>query len=111
MCHLPSSAVERSIQAVALVTKYKGTTESLEQKEEDKNEHTKSHKKLPNRRPCITTDVGEGISITISYHPDTEEPVELFVTSRGKKASDGPMTDALYNLGVTASKLMQKEGF
>ena len=68
-------------------------------------------KKLPNRRPCITTDVGEGISITISYHPDTEEPVELFVTGRGKKAADGPMTDALYNLGVVASKLMQKEGF
>ena len=82
---------------------------SLEQKERGKDEHTKSQK-LPNRRPCITTDVGEGISITISYHPDTEEPVELFVTSRGKKASDGPMTDALYNLGVTASKLMQKEG-
>ena len=83
---------------------------SLEQKEEEKM-NIPNHIKLPNRRPCITTDVGEGIAITVSYHPDTEEPVELFVTSRGKKASDGPMTDALYNLGVTASKLMQKEGF
>ena len=83
---------------------------SVEQKEEEKMNIPNS-KKLPNRRPCITTDVGEGLSITVSYHPDTEEPVELFVTGRGKKASDGPMTDALYNLGVVASKLMQKEDF
>ena len=81
---------------------------SVEQKEEEKM-NIPNHTNLPNRRPCITTDVGEGLSITVSYHPDTEEPVELFVTGRGKKASDGPMTDALYNLGVVASKLMQKE--
>ena len=64
---------------------------------------------LPNRRPCITTEVGEGLSVTVSYHPETNEAVEIFVPGRGKKASDGPMTDALYNLGVQASKLMQKE--
>jgi len=81
---------------------------SVEQKEEEKM-NIPNHTNLPNRRPCITTDVGEGLCITVSYHPDTEEPVELFVTGRGKKASDGPMTDALYNLGVVASKLMQKE--
>ena len=81
---------------------------SVEEKKEEKM-NIPNHTKLPNRRPCITTDVGEGLSITVSYHPDTEEPVELFVTGRGKKASDGPMTDALYNLGVVASKLMQKE--
>ena len=81
---------------------------SVEEKKEEKM-NIPNHTKLPNRRPCITTDVGEGIVITVSYHPDTEEPVELFVTGRGKKASDGPMTDALYNLGVAASKLMQKE--
>ena len=81
---------------------------SVEQKEEEKM-NIPNHTKLPNSRPCIKTDVGEGIAITVSYHPDTEEPVELFVTGRGKKASDGPMTDALYNLGVVASKLMQKE--
>ena len=56
-----------------------------------------------------TTEVGEGLSVTVSYHPETNEAVEIFVTGRGKKASDGPMTDALYNLGVQASKLMQKE--
>ena len=66
---------------------------------------------LPNRRPCITTEVGEGLAVTVSYHPETNEAVEIFVTGRGKKASDGPLTDALYNLGVQASKLMQKEDF
>ena len=62
---------------------------------------------LPNRRPCITTEVGVGLAVTVSYHPDTNEAVEIFVTGRGRKASDGPMTDALYNLGVEASRLMQ----
>ena len=66
---------------------------------------------LPNRRPCITTEGGVGLAVTVSYHPETTEAVEIFVTGRGKKASDGPMTDALYNLGVQASKLMQKEDF
>ncbi len=68
--------------------------------------------KLPNRRPCITTDVGEGLAVTVSFHPETAVPVEVFLSGRGKKASDGPMTDALYNIGVEASKLMQnKEDF
>ena len=57
------------------------------QKEEEKMNIP--NQKLPNRRPCITTDVGEGVSITISYHPDTEEPVELFVTGRGRKRQTG----------------------
>ena len=65
---------------------------------------------LPNRRPCITTEVGEGLAVTVSYHPETNEAVEVFLTGRGKKASDGPMTDALYNLGVEASRLMQGKG-
>ena len=42
---------------------------SLEQKEEEKM-NIPNHTKLPNRRPCITTDVGEGIAITVSYHPE-----------------------------------------
>ena len=65
-------------------------------------------KELPNRRPCETEDVGEGLSVTVSYHPETNQPIEVFVTSRGK-ASDNPMRDALYNLGVKASKMMQGE--
>ena len=63
---------------------------------------------LPNRRPCLTEDVGMGLSVTVSFHPDTGQPCEMFLTGRGK-ASDNPMQEALYNLGVTASKLMQEE--
>ena len=61
---------------------------------------------LPNRRPCVTEDIGMGLSVTVSYHPQTGQPCEVFLTGRGK-ASDNPMQDALYNLGVTASNLMQ----
>ena len=64
---------------------------------------------LPNRRPCVTTDVGEGLAVSVSYHPETKEAVEVFVSSRGKKASDGPMADALYNLGVQVSSIMQNK--
>lgn len=64
---------------------------------------------LPNRRPCISEDIGEGMVVTVSYHPQTNEPVEVFLTGRGYKASDNPMTSALYKLGVTASKLIQKD--
>jgi len=69
----------------------------------------KNMSNLPNRRPCITTDVGEGLAVTVSFHPVTNTPVEVFLSGRGKKASDGPMTDALYNMGVEASKLMQNK--
>ena len=41
-------------------------------------------KKIPNRRPSLTEDVGMGISVTVSFHPETQEAVEVFVTSRGK---------------------------
>lgn len=64
---------------------------------------------LPNRRPCVTQDVGMGLSVTVSYHPKTLQPVEVFMTGRGDKASDNPMTEALYEMGVSASKLMQEE--
>ena len=64
---------------------------------------------FPNRRPCVTTDVGEGLAVSVSYHPETNEAVEVFVSSRGKKASDGPMTDALYNLGVQVSSIIQNK--
>ena len=66
-------------------------------------------KKLPNRRPCVTEEIGMGISVTVSFHPETMEPIEVFVSQRGK-ASDNPMQEALYNLGVAASNLMQGEG-
>jgi hypothetical protein len=73
------------------------------------NSEEKYMKNLPNRRPCITTDVGEGLAVTVSFHPETAIPIEVFLSGRGKKASDGPMTDALYNIGVEASKLMQNK--
>ena len=63
-------------------------------------------KKIPNRRPSLTEDVGMGISVTVSFPPETQEAVEVFVTSRGK-ASDNPMQEALYNLGVQVSKMIQ----
>jgi len=63
-------------------------------------------KELPNRRPCVTEDVGMGLTLTVSFHPITGESVEIFMTGRGK-ASDNPMQEALYNLGVQASRLMQ----
>ena len=63
---------------------------------------------LPNRRPCESEDVGEGMTVTVSFHPQSGEPVEVFLTGRGQ-ASDSPMADALYRLGVSASKMMQRE--
>ena len=65
-------------------------------------------KNLPNRRPCITQNIGAGLAVTVSFHPATGDAVEVFMTDRGK-ASDNEMTNALYNLGVTASKMMQGE--
>ena len=65
-------------------------------------------KALPNRRPCVTENIGMGLAVTVSYHPETLQPVEVFLTERGK-ASDNPMQEALYNMGVSASKLMQEE--
>jgi len=63
---------------------------------------------LPNRRPCVTTDIGAGLAVTVSFHPHTGEACEVFMTGRGK-ASENSLTEALYQLGVTASKLMQGE--
>jgi len=63
---------------------------------------------LPNRRPCVTTELGMGLAVTVSFHPKTGEAVEVFMTGRGK-ASDNEMQNVLYNMGVEVSKLMQKE--
>lgn len=63
---------------------------------------------IPNRRPCITTSIGAGLAVTVSFHPQTGEALEVFMTERGK-ASDNELTQALYELGVTASKIIQGE--
>ena len=56
----------------------------------------------------MTTDIGAGLAVTVSFHPQTGEGVGVFMTGRGK-ASDNTLTEALYQRGVTASKLMQGE--
>ena len=67
-------------------------------------------KNLPNRRPLITVNLPEGLVVSVGFHPATLEPVEVFMTKSGQKASDAPMNNALYELGVVVSKLMQ-EGY
>ena len=49
-----------------------------------------------------------GLAVTVSFHPTTGEAIEVFMTGRGK-ASDNDMQNALYEMGVAASKLMQGE--
>lgn len=65
-------------------------------------------RQVPNRRPCITTNVGAGMAVTVSFCPKSGDAIEVFMSQRGK-ASDNELTEAMYNLGVTASKLMQGE--
>ena len=49
-----------------------------------------------------------GLAVTVSFHPRTGEALEVFMTGRGK-ASDNQMQEALYRMGVEASKLIQGE--
>lgn len=64
---------------------------------------------IPNRRPCITTDIGSGLAVTVSFHPQTNEAIEVFMSKRGHRAGQSELDDAMYNLGIIASKLMQGE--
>ena len=62
---------------------------------------------LPNRRPCITSDV-EGFSITIGFNPkDNFKPCEVFITARAKSGTK--LEEWQYLAGVEASKIMQGE--
>ena len=61
---------------------------------------------VPWRRPCVTEDVGEGLAVCVGFDPRTMAVCEVFLVGRGK-ASDGAWPDALYQLGVTASRIMQ----
>ena len=61
---------------------------------------------VPNRRPCVTTELGMGLAVTVSFHPKTGEAVEMFMSGRGK-ASDNEMQNILYEMGVTVSKMIQ----
>lgn len=59
---------------------------------------------LPNRRVSETESVGP-FDVTVSFVDD--KPVEVFLTGRGKTGHD--LDDILYELGVRASKIMQRE--
>ena len=61
---------------------------------------------MPNRRPCINTRT-DNFHFSVSYHPDTGVPVDVFITGRGKVGQD--LDIELYDLSVKASKLMQGE--
>lgn len=65
---------------------------------------------LPNRRPCVTIPVETEIDkfyATISYHPETGVPCEVFMTGRGKIGQT--MDGVLHDLGVAISKELQNE--
>jgi len=59
---------------------------------------------LKNRRPCVTTRT-ENFHFSISFDPDTGQPVEFFITGRGKVGQQLDLE--LYDLSVAASKVMQ----
>ena len=63
---------------------------------------------IPARRASVTESVkGDGFSfaVTVGFHPTYGSPLEVFLTQRGKSGS--PLEVTLYDLGVTASKMMQ----
>ena len=62
--------------------------------------------KMSNRRPCINTRTNN-FHISVSFHPETGNPVEFFITGRGKVGQQ--LDTELYELNVEASKLMQGE--
>lgn len=60
---------------------------------------------IGNRRPCETESVGP-FAVTVGF--DLEgKPFEVFITARGKSGTQ--LDDHLYELGVAASKMMQRE--
>ena len=68
--------------------------------------HKKMNKKMPNRRPCINTRT-DNFHFSVSFDFETGNPVEFFITGRGKVGQD--LDTELYELSVKASKLMQGE--
>lgn len=59
---------------------------------------------LPARRVCVSEDVGP---FTVSVGFVDDKPCEVFVTRRAKSGTD--LEEILYQIGVTASKIMQRE--
>lgn len=63
---------------------------------------------IPTRRSSVTESVaGEGLffAVTVGFHPIHGSPLEVFLTQRGKCGS--AIESTLYEIGVTASKIMQ----
>jgi len=63
-------------------------------------------KKMPNRRPCINSRT-DHFHFSVGFDPDTGNPVEFFITGRGKVGQE--LDYELYDLSVNASKIMQGE--
>lgn len=61
---------------------------------------------LSNRRHAVNFATGPFV-VTVGFDPKTGAACELFITSRGKTGTE--LDDWLYELGVTASKIMQGE--
>jgi len=61
---------------------------------------------LPNRRPHIGGSAGP-FRFTVSFHPVTGAPVEVFINERAKIGTE--LEAHLYDLGVKISKVMQGE--
>ena len=61
---------------------------------------------LKNRRPCVTART-DNFHFAVSYDPDTGHAVDFFIVGRGKVGQQ--LDEELYELSVTASKMMQGE--
>jgi len=53
--------------------------------------------KMPNRRPFINTRT-DNFHFSVSFHPETGNPVEVFIIGRGKVGQD--LDTELYELSV-----------
>jgi len=63
---------------------------------------------LPNRRPSehVTANTRFGrVHLTLSYHPENGQILEMFFTGRGTTGSE--IEDILYELGIGLSRALQ----
>jgi len=62
--------------------------------------------RLPNRRQQISERVGPFV-VSVGFNPKTDEPCEVFISKRAKTGTE--LDEHLYELGVAASKIMQRD--
>lgn len=63
---------------------------------------------IPNRRPTESQVVdapGFSFTVRVGFDPKSGAPMEVFIDHRGKPGS--PLDEALYQVGVTLSRMMQ----